>query len=273
MQEIVLADGYILTDENYYSLETKKHTMSFHDYLNYVGGNMVVGCEAKAVAIENGEWEEPVTKPLLVGGYVDAYFEGSLDKWKKEHPECFTQKGELKAEFKQAEKMIARCNQDEYFMQTMSGEKQTIFTANWAGTTWRCKLDSYIPHVAIVDLKTSANIHKAWRIADAGYVSFVEAYNYEKQLALYQKIVEINTGEKLPCYISVVTKEDEPEICVINIDQMTLDHALNSIEMNMASVLAVKNGEAEPIRCEKCDYCKRTKKLTGAIAMEDLINE
>lgn len=273
MQEITLDDGYILTEENYYSLETQKHTMSFHDYEEYVGGNLVYGCEARALAKEKGEWEDKTTTALLVGGYTDAFFEGTLDKWKKVHPECFTQKGELRAEFKQAEKMIARCQQDEYFMSTLSGEKQKIFTAYWQGVTWRCKLDSYIPDVAIVDLKTSADIHKAWRIADAGYVSFIEAFNYEKQLALYQKIVEINTGKKLPCYISVVTKEDYPEIAVINIDQMTLDNALNSIEMNIASVLSVKNGDALAIRCEKCNYCKSTRKLKGAISMYDLINE
>ena len=52
---------------------------------------------------------------------------------------------------------------------------------------------------------------------------------------------------------------------------MTLDHALNEIEMNMASVLAVKSGEAEPIRCGRCDYCKATEVLTGPITMDDLI--
>ena len=54
---------------------------------------------------------------------------------------------------------------------------------------------------------------------------------------------------------------------------MTLDNALNNIEMNIQSVLAVKNKEVEPIRCEKCDYCKSTKVLKGAISMFDLINE
>ena len=81
----------------------------------------------------------------------------------------------------------------------------------------------------------------------------------------------IDTGNKLPCYISVVTKEAYPEIAVIYVDQLTLDHALNEIEMNMQSVLAVKNGDVEPIRCEQCDYCKSTKVLTGPINHQDLI--
>jgi hypothetical protein len=108
-------------------------------------------------------------------------------------------------------------------------------------------------------------------VQDYGYVSFVEFWAYTLQLAVYQKIVEINTGKKLPCYISVVTKEDEPEIAVIYIDQLTLDHALNEIEMNMPTVLMVKSGEVEPVRCEKCDYCKSTKILTGPINLQDLI--
>ena len=252
-------EDFVLTADNYYSLNADNKYMSFHQYLNFMGGMVVQGCEAKAMAMLRGEYKEETTTAMLVGSYVDSYFEGTLDKFTAEHPECFTQKGELKASFKQAEKMIKRCEKDEYFMSTLA--------------EWKIKMDSYLPGKAIVDLKTSADIHRAWKVQDYGYVSFLEAYNYTKQLAVYQKIVEINTGKKLPCYISVVTKEDSPEIEVINIDQMTLDHALNEIEMNMASVLMVKSGEVEPVRCEKCDYCKATKVLTKAISYMDLINE
>lgn len=265
-----MADEFILTADNYYSKEADKHYMSVHQYLDFVGHFGVSGCEARAIATLNGEYEKETTLAMLVGSYVDSYFEGTLDKFKAEHPDCFTQKGELKAPYKRAEKMIARCERDELFMQTMSGEKQKIMTGYLFGCEWKIKMDSYIPHDAIVDLKTSADIHKAWKVADYGTCSFVEYWSYTLQLAIYQKIVEINTGEKLPCYISVVTKEDTPEIAVINIDQQRMNHLLNEIEMNMPSVLAVKNGEAEPIRCEHCDYCKATKVLTGPISEEEL---
>jgi hypothetical protein len=233
----------------------------------------VHGCEEMAMAKLKGEFEQETTTAMLVGSYVDSYFEGTLEQFKQQHPECFTQKGELKASFKQAEKMIERCEKDSYFMSTMQGEKQVIMTAYLFGCEWKIKMDSYLPGKAIVDLNTSADIHKAWKVQDYGYASFVEYWGYTLQMAVYQKVVEINTGKKLPCYISVVTKEDSPEIAVINIDQMTLDHALNEIEMNMASVLMVKSGEVEPMRCEKCDYCKATKVLKGAISYMDLISE
>lgn len=266
-------DDFILNDETYYSAEADRRWMSVHQYLSFCGHLGVEGCEAKAMAKLNGEYKEEVTKPMLIGSYVDSFFEGTLEKFKEEHPEVFTQKGELKADFKKAEKMIARCRADEFFMQTMSGEKQKIFTAPLFGCEWKCKLDSYVPHVGIFDLKTSSDIHKAWRVADMGYVSFIEYWGYTIQMAIYQKIVEICTGEKLPCYISVVTKDDSPEIKVIGIDQMTLDHALNEVKMNIQSVLDVKSGVAEPIRCEKCDWCHSTEKLTGAIDMTMLFSE
>lgn len=264
---------FVLTTDNYYSEEADQLYMSVHQYLDFVGHMGVQGCEEKALAKLKGDYQQETTTAMLVGSYVDSYFEGTLEQFKEEHPECFTQKGELKATFKQAEKMISRCRQDEYFMETLSGEKQVIMTGYLFGCDWKIKMDSYLPGRAIVDLKTSSNIHQVWKVQDYGYASFVEYWGYTLQLAVYQKIVEINTGKKLPCYISVVTKEDSPEIEVIHIDQTTLDHALNEIEMNMPSVLMVKSGEVEPMRCDKCDYCKATKVLKGPISYRDLIND
>lgn len=260
-----------LNDKNYYSLEAEKAFMSVHQYLDFAGNLGHVGCESRAMAKLRGEWSEPTTEAMLVGSYVDSHFEGTLNKFKLEHPEVFTQKGELKAQYKRAEKMIEAIERQDFAMQFMSGEKQKIFTGYLFGCDWKCKLDSYIPGKCIVDLKTTANMHQSWRVPDYGVCDFTTYWSYQLQLAVYQKLVEINTGEKLPCFIVAVTKEDYPEVAVIGIDQQSLDHALNTVEMNMPSVLAVKNGESEPIRCERCNYCKSTAKLTKVIHYNDLI--
>lgn len=261
----------LLTNENYYSDEANKQYMSVHQYLDFAGHLGIRGCETRAMAELNGEYKKETTTAMLVGSYVDSFYEGTLDKFKEEHPEVFTQKGELKATYKMAEKMIARTVDDEYFQKVMSGDKQTIMTGYLFGCEWKIKMDSYLPGVAIVDLKTSSDLHKAWKVLDYGWVNVAEYWGYTVQLAVYQKIVEINTGKKLPCYLAFVTKEDSPEIEVCYIDQMTLDHALNEVEMNMSSVLMVKNGEVEPIGCGKCDYCKAHKKITKPINIADLI--
>lgn len=264
-------DDFVLTNENYYSNEANWRYMSVHQYLDFVGHMGVQGCEKRAMAALKGEYVKEKSTAMMVGSYVDSYFEGSLDQFKKENPDIFTQKGELKASYKQAEKMIARAEKDEKFMAYMSGEKQVIKTGYLFGCDWKIKMDSYIPGKAIVDLKTTSDLHRAWRVQDYGYASVAEYWAYTIQMAVYQKIVEIDTGEKLPCILAFITKEDSPEIKLCYIDQTTLDHSLNEVEMNMGSVLMVKNGEVDPIPCGKCDHCKATEPIEEVINIADLI--
>ena len=77
----------------------------------------------KAMAILNEEWRTEKTTSLLVGSYVDCYFEGTLETFKAESPEIFTKQGELKSEYRKANDIIARCERDELFTNYMSGEK------------------------------------------------------------------------------------------------------------------------------------------------------
>ncbi|MCB6946201.1 PD-(D/E)XK nuclease-like domain-containing protein [[Eubacterium] rectale] len=39
----------------------------------------------------------------------------------------------------------------------------------------------------------------------------------------------------------------------------------------MERVLQVKSGAAKPTRCEKCDYCRATKRLDNTIEVGELI--
>ena len=143
----------ILTPENYYSEAANFEYMSVSQYKDFAGTYGKLGCESMAMAKLRGEYEEEKTTALLVGSYVDAYFEGSLDEFKRKTSEIFTQKGELRAEYKRANQIIERIERDKYFMQCMSGEKQVIMTGEIFGIPWKIKMDSYIPDVVIVDLK------------------------------------------------------------------------------------------------------------------------
>lgn len=264
-------DDFVLTADNYYSQEADERYMSVHQYLDFAGHMGIRGCESRAMATLKRKYEREKTTAMLVGSYVDSYFEGTLDKFKAENPSIYTQKCDLKADYKRAKKMIARAEKDKKFMAYMSGDKQVIMTGYLFGCEWKIKMDSYIPDKAIVDLKTTADLHKAWKVQDYGYVNCAEYWGYTLQMAVYQKIVEINTGKKLPCILAFITKEDSPEIKLCYIDQMTLDHSLNEIEMNMGDVLAVKSGEVEPIPCGKCDHCKATQPIDEVINIAELI--
>ena len=100
-------------------------------------------CPAKAMAILNGEWEEGDSVALLVGSYVDAYFEGTLDEFKAQHPQIFKKDGSLKAEYTHANRIIERVSRDELFMKYMSGRKQVIKTGLIEGVPFKIKIDSY----------------------------------------------------------------------------------------------------------------------------------
>lgn len=274
-----------VTNENYFDADVQKEYMSFHTWASLHGTIGLPRCEAMSMAIMNGTYEDDRDeKAFLIGSYVDAKLAGSdeeLEKFKEEHPEIFvsrgTNKGELKADFKMAEAMIKRAESDPLFMQFMSGEHQRIFTAELFGAKWKCKLDSYVPGKCIVDLKTTRDIHKQFYVPDVGYVDFSTFYNYIGQLALYQRIVEENTGEHLPCFIAAISKSNHPEIKIIHIDDVSLHDALVEIKNSCENtgLLDVWKGKTEPIRCglPTCHYCVDTEVLKGVVNYKDLIME
>lgn len=261
----------ILNESNYYSDEANIEYMSVSQFKDFNGTYGKIACEFEAVEKLHGRWEEAKSTPLLVGGYVDSYFEGTLEQFKMENPEVFTNSGSLRAEFKKAEKIIARIERDSYFMKYMSGQKQKIMTFEMFGVPWKIKMDSYIPNVAIVDLKIMQSITKAQWTKDLGYLDFVRYWGYDIQGAVYQKGVEICTGKKLPFFIAAATKEDEPDIRIIQITQNYLDEALMMVETNLPRVMRIKTGEVEPIRCELCNCCKNTRVLTHPISIDELM--
>jgi len=240
----------------------------FKDFAGTLGKR---GCEFEAMEMLEGRWKPEPTQAMMVGSYVDSYFEGSLDTFKTENPSIFTQKGELKAEYRKAENIIKRIERDEYFMKFMSGDKQVIMTGEMFGAKWKIKMDSYIENVAIVDLKTMSSITELKWVRDIGYMDFVRYWGYDIQGAVYQEIVRQNTGKKLPFYIAAVSKEAEPDIRIIHVTDNFLQEALKVVEAAMPRILQVKNGESAPDRCETCDCCKHTRVLKAPISLLDLV--
>lgn len=260
-----------LTNENYYSKEANKEFLSVSIYKSFFGSLGYKGCEAKAMAEMNGEYKEEPNTAMLVGSYIDSYFEGTLAEFKMSHPDIVKKDGTLKAEYKQAEEIIARIERDKKFMQYLSGEKQTIMTAEFEGALWKIKMDSYLPDKAIVDLKVIDDIYKSHYSKENGKLNFIQARGYDFQLAIYQKVVELNTGKKLPCFIAVADKGKVTNIELIQITQSELDGTLAGVGFGVERIKLLKSGEVEPDRCGKCDYCKQTKVITKPILMSELL--
>ncbi|KIL35842.1 hypothetical protein SD71_10615 [Cohnella kolymensis] len=247
-----------LTNENYFSAEADRFYMSNSQYKGFLA------CEAQALAKLNGEYTEPQHDALLLGSYVHAAIESvtaQIDFIEK-HPQMFSSrgatKGELKAEYRHADKMISTVLEDPLCAQMLEGEKEVIITAELFGVPWKAKID-VLAEDRIVDLKTVKSIRERyWH--NGAYVSFVEAYGYLTQMSVYQQLVRLHKGEALEPYIVAVSKEDEPDKAVIMFDESTLERELNLVSVNLPHIVRVKQGLEEPRRCEKCRYCRSTKK-------------
>ena len=224
-------------------------------------------CPAQAMAELNGEWQREETTSLLVGSYVDSWFEGTLDAFKAEHPEVFKKDGSLKAEYVKADEIIARVSRDELFMKYMGGKKQAIRTGYIEGVPFKIKMDSYHKGKAIVDLKVIKDFEPLWNEEKGIRQDFIQYWGYDFQAAIYQAI----EGEKLPFYICAVTKEAKPDFAVIQIPQNWIDSAMAIIKNEIGIIDAYKRGELEAPRCEKCAYCRETKKLSRVMSADEFI--
>ena len=227
-------------------------------------------CEAAGLASVTGEYERPETDSLLIGSYVDAYFSGELDEFIKVNGDKMYQRnGKLYAKFNHANDIIDVVESQPLMMEYLKGEHQVIMTADMFDVPWKIKMDVYVPGQRIVDLKCVKDFKPIYKDG-AGFVSWIEYWGYDIQGAVYQKVVELNTGEKLPFYIAAVTKETVPDVALIQIPQHILDTALKVVESKIDRFDLVKMGEIEAVRCEVCDYCKQTKKLTEPAIFEPM---
>lgn len=253
-----------ITEETYFNKENE---------LKYCGSSQIKSfqkCEAATIAKLNGEWEEDPSIALLVGSYVDNAISGTLDDFKTQHPEIFKRDGNLKAEYLQAEYILDRINRDEMFMKYISGDHQTIMTGKIANVPIKIKIDSYFHDKAIIDLKCTKDFQPVWNEKTKTKENFIDYWGYTLQGALYQEIVRQNTGKTLPFFIAAVTKEKEPDLGLFAIPDEVLQVKLEEIKEILPRIYNLKKGNIEPNRCEHCDYCKFTKKITEIIDYRDM---
>ena len=255
----------MINASNYFSRENTLNYMSVSQFKSFEK------CEFSALEEVNGRYSRAESTALLVGSYVDAYYEGTIDLFVANHPEIRKKDGTLKADYVQAKLLIERLKRDKLFSKYMSGEKQVVMTGEIEGVAVKIKIDSYHPGKAIVDLKVMRDFKPIY-VPAAGRLNFIEAWRYDLQGAVYQEIVKQNTGETLPFYIAGATKEATPDLAIFEIPQENLDVQLDLFRANVRRYQLIKEGAIEPIRCEHCECCKDSKKLERITTWEELNN-
>lgn len=271
-----------LTESNYYSLEAGQEYVSVSQYKDFVGTEGKLGCEACAMAKIRGEIVQEKTTPLLVGSYIDSFFEGTLAEFLKNNPEVISSRGstagELKSEYKQAQIMIDRAIKDDLFMKYMNGEVQVIMTGEIEGVPVKIKIDSTDGR-RLTDLKTVEDINKGvWSPSQRRKLNFIEYWGYDIQAAVYREVYRQNTGDILPFYIAAISKNKtnniaHPRLAVIQIPSYVMDDKLEEFKANIGRIADIKAGLIEPSQCGICDYCADTEDLKGVISMDSLLWE
>ena len=254
----------VLTKNNYHSIEANKKYMSVSQFKTFLD------CPSRMVAEMNGDIQEKPSKAMLIGSYVDAYFSGEKDEFMASHPEVVnTRSGQLKADFVHADKIINRARADEFFMEYVNAPNvQTILTGWVFGHEWKIKVDA-LHEDKIVDFKVMRDMKPIYQNGE--WRTFVDAWKYPLQGYIYREVVKQHLGKELPFYLAVMTKEEEPDIAVIEIPSWRLNAEEAIVHHYIDEYDAVRQGNIKPRRCEKCSWCRSTKLLTKTVRYEDLV--
>lgn len=251
----------ILTEANYFSPEASRQFMSVSQLKSFLK------CPAATMAELNGSYIPERGRALLLGSYVDEALTGTKESFAKfcedNRSELYQKRGDKKfADVVQADEAIRRVREQPLMVKYLGGDHQTIMTAEIEGVPVKGKFDSYKPGEFIADLKYL----KDFRSPNL-FENTISYYKYDMQLAVYRELVRLNTGVDLPCYLVIVTKQNPPDVAVVEVNSVDLDMALDEFKRYVRRFQAIKEGKVEAERCEShdCPWCRLSKVLTEPI--------
>ena len=275
-----------LTNKNYYSQKANVEYFSVSQFKDFAK------CEAMAMAKLKGEYEQPKSQALLLGSFVDEMLTGTkkskisfivenrlelfqksskLNKYSDKELitllndntlDIFDAENKPYSEIVQALNTIEKIKKQPLMMQHFKSKHQVIMTGEIAGVPFKIKMDNYKPGEFISDGKYMSSLR-----SPNLFEPMVKYWGYDIQGAVYQEIVYQNTGDRLPFYLDIATKEKPSHLAIAKIEQADLDEALEIVIKNAPRYQAIKRGEIEPERCEDydCNYCTETYVITEPI--------
>ena len=250
----------ILDCSNYYSSDADREFFSASQFKDFLK------CPAMAMAKLRGDYTPEYGRALLLGSYVDELLTGtpeSINSFIEENrSELFQKNGKYYADVAQANDAIARIAKQPKLLYYLGGEHQVIMTGAIEGVPFKIKMDSFQPGEYITDLKYMASLR-----SPNLFKPMVEYWGYDIQAAIYQEIVRQNTGERLPFFFVVATKEKPTHLALGKISDWNAEKALNVVKQNIEGFQRIKRGELPAERCEDygCDFCTETKIITEPI--------
>lgn len=173
--------------------------------------------------------------------------------------------------------MVKTLDNDPLFKAIYQGVKELEIFGKIQGIEFHGFLDCLnLDKNIFIDIKTIRGSikDKEWSEAEYRKIHWIKARKYLWQMAIYQEILRQSDDEKIGKNINpviyAVTKETFPDSAGITIPQDWLDDSMVEVREYTDKYIEVLNGR-KPIRCERCNYCKATKKNIKTISYSDLI--
>lgn len=279
----------VLNTNNYY--ETSK-------YMSASFFKQFIKCEHTALAMYDGKYILPKNTAMLVGGFIDAWCEGTLSDFQNNNPEIFNKKiielpdtveriGNIKPEFitkngtiKKDKINKAKKEYPEMFKIEVSLKNDFIGAQNIINKISNNELfmkflsgekqKIVTGKIGEVPFKGKLDIYNEERIVDLKIMrscdrimgkSLVEYWGYDIQLTIYQELIFQKTGKKLPCYLAIATKEEPTDLAIVEVNQTNLNIAMETVKNHLPRIKKIIKGELRPRRCNHCEYCRATKEL------------
>lgn len=230
----------------------EESSMSFFSCSQY---KRFVECEAKALAMLKHEWIEAEGTALLFGKYFHSYFESpeAFQKFCEENAsKLYKKNGELYADFAKAEPMFRKINSDKMAMHFATGIHEVKIRGMIGEHPWRGCIDVLnVQEGWFCDLKAVANIYEGeWKVitCEDGIqrnrkVSFIESYEYHRQMAIYRHMLKEKFGKEFAPVMLVVSKQEFPDIELIGFQKASrLDMEIQNIILNQPAIINVKSG-------------------------------
>ena len=256
-----------LDESNYYS------TQANIDYVSVSQVHDFMFCEFYGYMKALGKYVEEKTKPMLQGGYVDAYFSDRLEQFKQENPQIFKKDGTLLKDFEKANECIDTINNDAFFKGELKGQKQKILTGFIGDVPFKGALD-FVDDEDITDLKCVASIkEKVWDNRLHKFVNFIIARRYDLQGGAYQELERQDTGIKKNFRLACVSKEENPDKAIIKLPQEMLDNALNELVDYVPRIDMIKKGLIAPKPCGNCPCCRKFNVLNRVVDYDELFGK
>lgn len=234
----------------------KEHTMK--DYISFSSWSQYKKCEAKALAMDKGEWTFEQTEAMLVSKYIEALVIGTEEEVAQffiENPIAANSRtGEPKAAFKNAEHVAEKCKADPVFMAMLQGDTQYKLEGVINGVKVKGIAD--VVQDYITDLKAMANFTRAWNPVKRHKESFIEQRDYATQGAIYRELYYQMYEERLPFFLAATTKEEYPKRVVADFPEEVLDIKLAQFADSLPHIMEVRAGTVPPKTCNDCDYCR-----------------